>query len=116
MKIEKINNLDAIKLNHPHLDTVIDGAIVDDKYRVLIAKTGKYLHIRIRRLDDAPITSFSDMQMIKNLFVGPECTAIQVFPRESDYVNNTNTYHLFSWENMDIPNLKTLYKYAQEKQ
>ena len=111
MHIVKIENLDDIKLNHPHLETVTDGAIVDDLYRVLIAKTGKYIHVRIRRLDDLPITSFSDMQAIKNLFIGPECIAVQVFPRVSDYVDNTNTYHLFSWKDIDVPNLKEMYKY-----
>ena len=112
MRIVKIDT-EPIKVNHPHLSTVVDGAIVDDLYRVLVAKTGKYTHIRIRRLDDLPITSFSDMQEIKNHVIGPERLAIQVFPRVSDYINNTNTYHLFSWDGMVVPNLKEMYEYTK---
>ena len=115
MKIAPLDNIEEIKSGHPHLETVVKGAIVDDLYRVLVAQTGKYLHIRIRRLDDLPITSFSDMQEIKNHFIGPEQVAIQVFPRVSDYVNNTNTYHLFSWKGIETPNLKEMYHYNQPK-
>jgi len=115
MKIVPLDDIESIKSEHPHLETVVKGAIVDDLYRVLVAHTGKYLHVRIRRLDDLPITSFADMQEIKNYFIGREQTAIQVFPRTSDYVNNTNTYHLFSWKDMETPNLKEMYQYNQPK-
>ncbi len=115
MKIVPLDNIESIKSGHPHLDTVTKGVIVNDLYRVLVAKTGKYLHVRIRRLDDLPITSFSDMQEIKNYFIGPENVAIQVFPRASDYINNTNTYHLFSWKDIETPNLKEMYHYNQPK-
>ena len=115
MKIVPLDDIEIIKSGHPHLGTVTKGAIVNDFYRVLVAQTGKYLHVRIRRLDDLPITSFSDMQEIKNHFIGSENVAIQVFPRVSDYVNNTNTYHLFSWKDIETPNLKEMYQYNQQK-
>jgi hypothetical protein len=109
-KIE-LTNIDELKKSQPHLCTVEKGFIVNDFYRVLIAKTDKYIHLRIRRIDDKPITSFQDMQDIKNEFIGKERAAIQVYPKESDYINNTNSYHLFSWDNMEIPNLATMYTY-----
>ena len=111
MNIVPIKNIDELKVNHPNLDTVYKGFIVDDFYRVLIARTGKYKHLRIRRLDDKPVSSFSDMQNLKNHFLGKEVEGIQVFPKISNYVNNTNTYHIFSWDGMDLPNLKEMYKY-----
>lgn len=111
MKIIPLTNIDSIKTNRPHLKNVTKGAIVDDLYRVLVAQTGKYTHVRIRRLDDLPITSFSDMQQIKNYFIGENKVAIQVFPRMSDYIDNTNTYHLFSWSGIETPNLKDMYQY-----
>ncbi|MBQ7949947.1 MAG: hypothetical protein IJ276_03125 [Alphaproteobacteria bacterium] len=111
MKVVQIPNLESVTKNHPHLGTVSDGWYVNDCYRVLLAQTGKYTHLRVRRLDDMPITCFSDMQDIKNHFLGPEVAAIQVFPRVSDYVNNSNTYHMFAWDGMEIPNLKELYQY-----
>jgi hypothetical protein len=111
MKKIIIENLAELKNSQKHLNTVEEGYIVNDFYRILVARTGKYIHIRIRRLDDKPITSFQDMQDIKNEFIGRESAAIQIFPKESDYINNTNSYHIFSWDNMDIPNLARMYQY-----
>lgn len=111
MKITEIENIEALKINHPHLSTVKQAYIVDDIYRVYLAQTGKYTHLRIRRIDDKPFPNFRDFQEIKNHFLGEETEAIQVFPKVSNYVDNSNTYHLFSWQGMDVPNLKELYKY-----
>ena len=111
MKVVEIQDIEKIKVNHPHLKTVKQAYIVNDIYRVYIAQTKQYTHIRIRRLDDEPISSFSDFQEIKNHFLGEEIEAIQVFPKVSNYVNNSNTYHLFSWQGMQVPNLKELYRY-----
>ena len=111
MKVEKIENIDEIKQNHPHLCTVYAGYVVDNTYRILLAQTGKFRHIRIRRLDDKPISDFVCFQQIKNTFLGEETVAVQVFPKVSDYVDNSNTYHLFSWDGMEVPNLKNMYEY-----
>lgn len=97
--------------NHPHLVTVQEAWIVNDTFKVLIASTHGVKHLRIRRLDDFPITEYNIFQQIKNHFLGNEVVAIQVFPKTSDYIDNTNTYHLFSWDGIDVPNLKTMYKY-----
>ncbi len=113
MKLEKIADIESIKANHPHLHTVYDGYIVDDTYRVLLAQTGKYKHIRIRRLDDKPISDFVVFQQIKNEFIGKESEAVQVFPKISNYIDNSNTYHLFSWPEMELPNLKEMYHYTK---
>lgn len=111
MEIIEIQNIEDIKLNHPHLYSVIQAYVVDHMYKVYIAKTGKYTHIRIRRIDDKPISDFKDFQAIKNQFLGEETEAIQVYPKVSNYIDNSNTYHLFSWEGMEVPNLKELYSY-----
>ncbi len=111
MKIAEIADIEALKANHPHLETVQKAYVVDDTYKVYIAQTGKYTHIRIRRLDDKPVHCFGDFQAIKNAFLGEETAAIEVYPKVSDYVDNSNTYHLFSWQGMEAPNLKELYKY-----
>lgn len=111
MKTTEIKDIERLKKNHPHLKTVNRGYIVDDTYRVLIAQTGQYTHIRIRRLDNEPISSFRDFQAIKNQFLGEEAEAVQIYPKVSNYIDNTNTYHLFSWAGMEVPNLKELYQY-----
>src|ERR1035437_9631044 len=96
---------------HPHLSTVYAAYLIDDDYKVYLSKTGKYTHLRIRRLDDKPIIEYSIFQDIKNKLLGNECTAVQVFPNSSDYIDNTNTYHLFTWDGIDVPNLKKMYAY-----
>lgn len=111
MKIFEIKDVESLKTGHPHLHTVQKAYIVDDTYRVYIAYTEKYTHIRIRRLDNQPIHCFSDFQAIKNEFLGKETEAIEVFPKVSNYIDNSNTYHLFSWPDMKVPNLKELYEY-----
>ena len=111
MDVITIENLADIKANHPHLHSVYAAYVVDNMYRVYLAKTGKYTHIRVRRLDDKPICNFADLQEIKNRFLGEESVAVQVFPKVSRYINNSNTYHMFSWPNMDVPDLKELYQY-----
>ncbi len=70
MKIIEINNVEELKINHPYLDTVQKVYIGDDTYKVYIAQTNQYRHIRVRRLDDLPISSFSDLQSVKNRFLG----------------------------------------------
>ena len=96
---------------HPHLITVQEAWIVNNKFKVLFAITDSIKHLRIRRLDDLPITEYLIFQEIKNEFFGKDAVAVQVFPKESDYIDNTNTYHLFSWEGIDVPNLKSMYMY-----
>ena len=70
MNIVPITDVESVKDGHPHLNTVSGGWYVNDSYRVLLAQTGKYTHLRVRRLDDMPITSFSDMQDMKITFLG----------------------------------------------
>jgi len=96
---------------HPHLVTVQEAWIVNGTFKVLIAITQGVKHLRIRRLDDMPVTEYGIFQKIKNHFLGEEVVAVQVFPKASDYIDNSNTYHLFSWGGIDVPNLKTMYKY-----
>lgn len=111
MNIIEISDIDSLKINHPHLNTVKKAYVVNGVYNVYIAQTGIYTHIRIRRIDNQPISCFSDFQEIKNKFLGDEAEAVQVFPKKSNYVDNSNTYHLFSWDGIQVPNLKELYTY-----
>ena len=98
---------------HPHLSTVREAFVINDKYSVLIAHTGKYTHLRVRRLDDRAIPNYQIFQQIKNKLLGENVCAVQVFPKVKDYIDNTNTYHLFTWAGMDCPNLAEMYEYAQ---
>lgn len=97
---------------HPHLKTVREAFVINDKYSVLIAYTGKITHLRVRRLDNKAIPNYKIFQQIKNRLLGENVIAVQVFPKVQDYIDNTNTYHLFTWAGIDVPNLKEMYEYA----
>lgn len=51
--------------------------------------------LSIKRNDREPLRSWSDLQQIKNLLVGPEHEGVEVFPAESRLVDGANQYHLW---------------------
>jgi hypothetical protein len=53
------------------------------------------IHLSIKRNDKRPVTSWRDLQKIKNELVGPECEAVQIFPAESRMIDTSNQYHLW---------------------
>jgi hypothetical protein len=53
------------------------------------------VHLSIKRNDRKPVTSWRDLQAIKNAFCGPESEAVQLFPAESRLVDTANQTHLW---------------------
>ena len=54
----------------------------------------KWIHISAARPDRLP--SWDDLKQVKRVIAGPERQAIQVIPRDSEYVNfHPNCLHLF---------------------
>ena len=88
----------------------------DGKYDILYDEIGGFRHLRISRIDDQPIHNFMDMQEIKNDLWGPDIVAVEIYPRQCDFVNGSNTYHLWTWQDIYdiIPNLKNLFAYRNE--
>lgn len=78
--------------------------------QVALEKTewGAVRRLMIRRNDGEPTRSWADMQRIKNDLCGPEEVGLEVFPRESELVDDANIYHLWVLGPcMDLPfNLK----------
>ena len=91
---------------------VFAGTIEGTPYHVLYSETGKYIHIRVIRDDDKPICNYWHLQLIKNCLIGPNKTAIQVFPKAENMIDRGNTYHIWAWDGMKVPNLKELYDYS----
>jgi hypothetical protein len=60
------------------------------------------IHLSLRRNDRKPVTSWRDMQKIKNELVGEECEGVQMFPAESRLVDNANQYHIFVCKDPDM--------------
>lgn len=56
---------------------------------------GPVKHLMVRRNDEGQIRSWSDMQRIKNEIVGADRIAVEVFPAESELVDQANIYHLW---------------------
>ncbi len=50
----------------------------------------------IRRNDEQPGVSWAMKQRIKNELLGPEVVAIEVFPAESELVDDAHMYHLWT--------------------
>ncbi len=49
----------------------------------------------VRRHDEKPIRSWTDMQRVKNELMGPDRIAVEVYPKESQRVDVANIYHLW---------------------
>lgn len=56
---------------------------------------GEITRLMIRRHDAEPVHSWTDLQRIKNELCGPERVAIEVYPRESELIDDCNLYHLW---------------------
>ena len=56
---------------------------------------GMVRRLMIRRNDGESVRTWADMQRIKNELCGPESVGLEVFPRESELVDEANVYHLW---------------------
>ncbi len=56
---------------------------------------GEITLLMVRRNDAAPVRSWGDLQRIKNELTGPERVAVEVYPAETDLVDDANIYHLW---------------------
>lgn len=81
-----------------------DEIWINNEYQVNINKnvTGfnesvKIWHLSIKRRDKEPIHDWRDLQAIKNMLVGEEYEAIEIYPAESRVVDTANQYHLWAF-------------------
>jgi len=58
-------------------------------------------HLIIRRLDKQPIHNWQHFQMIKSALLDPECEAVEVYPKESQLVDEKHHYHLWAFRSPD---------------
>lgn len=62
------------------------------------------VHLSIKRIDKAPSKSWRDFQLIKNQLIGPDCEAVELYPKESRLVDTANQYHLWGYsDNRQLP-------------
>lgn len=108
---------------HPHLKNLLNvwEVWMDDKdlsslpdYYVMYDEPGDGVrHLRIQGALKETLHNWMDMQEIKNKIWGPETVAVEVYPAASQFKDGSNTYHLWTWPDIKVPNLLTLYEYAQ---
>lgn len=98
---------------HPHLKNVSKVWITKDRlYLIFYDEIKEYKHLRITRCDDEPIHNYMDLFQIKNDLLGEDVQAIEVYPKLKDFVYGTShTYHIWSWDGIETPNLMELYEY-----
>lgn len=87
-------------------------ALIADMSHDLIIKSSEYqaairqcsnglgvrmMHISIKRLDRQPLRDWRALQKIKNVVLGEECEAVEIFPAESRLVDGANQYHLWGF-------------------
>jgi len=78
------------------------GTFEDDTYVVEVKAHpyGAAIHdevywLDVSRHDKQPVSSWSDLQRIKNTLIGKEHEAFMIYPPESRLVDQGNHYHLF---------------------
>ena len=59
-------------------------------------------HLSIKRLDKDAIHDWRDLQTIKNMLVGEENEAIEIYPAESRLVDMANQYHLWVFVDPEV--------------
>jgi hypothetical protein len=86
----------------------------DNDIEVLLNHVENFVHLKIHRCDDSKIYGFYLLQDVKDAILGPNITAVQIFPRSDDLVDGSNTYHLWTWKgiNEQLPNLHKMKKYS----
>ena len=79
-------------------DSICQGTTYrNDKYQVVVRKLGNdWVHLSIKRIDREPVHDWRDLWQIKNMLVGLECEAVELYPADSRLVDEANQYHLWA--------------------
>lgn len=80
----------------------------NNRYQVAVRKADvgenwpEMWHLSIKRIDRGVIHDWRELQEIKNMLVGPEHEAVEIYPAESRLVDSANQYHLWVMCDPDI--------------
>lgn len=100
---------------YPHLKYVKKGwKTKDGKYKIWYDNIRGFEHLRIRRTDDKPVHNWMHMFTIKNDLLGADMVAVEIFPKRSEFIDGSNTYHIWTWKGLRVPNMNKMYDYAFE--
>lgn len=93
------------RLDPTILQVYADGEFIVQKHSVL-ENCDFQCRLTIKRLDKKPIRSWRILQDIKNIIVGEEIVAIEIYPKESEVTDTGNLYHLWVFQLGIIVNVK----------
>lgn len=82
---ERVGDLLAAHKNNIYIVQVYRRATTD----------GDALHLAVRRLDESDGISWDDLQRIKNEIAGADRIAVEMYPEDSEVVDQANLRHLF---------------------
>ena len=72
---------------------------------VYFSGVGNVTHLKVSRVDGEGGISWEELQEIKNLVLGEYVVAVEVYPAQSDVVDELNMRHLWVL-NSGVPNLR----------
>jgi len=75
---------------------------LNDVYSVGRYDDREIIHLSIKRIDKEPIHDWRDLQEIKNLLVGKENEAVELYPAESRRVDMANQFHLWCFADPSV--------------
>lgn len=81
-------------------------------YECIVCTVEKYKHLKIHRIDDQPIHNLLHFQEIKNALLGENVVAVEIYPKAADFKDGSHTYHLWTWDGIEVPNLALMPKYS----
>lgn len=102
-QLKDIDPMDEGKIEELYHEVCQEDVYVNDEYQVNINRNYKWgtdmivWHLSIKRLDKEAVHDWRDMQTIKNMLVGEEYEAIELYPAESRLVDSANQYHLWAF-------------------
>jgi hypothetical protein len=103
MRSFKVDRETAVKMMRTELAREL---FINDTYQVSRSPAFKppgdwdwplMVHLSIKRLDKEVIRDWRELQTIKNMLVGPENDAMEIYPAESRLVDMANQFHIWAF-------------------
>lgn len=99
--LKDVDVLEDSKIEELYRQVAQDDVYLNDEYQVNVNRNYKWgadmevWHLSIKRLDKEAVHDWRDLQAIKNMIVGEEYEAVELYPSESRLVDSANQYHLW---------------------
>ena len=103
--VEEVAKRSGISKNkaREHIEESLRGEVwVNDLYQVIKRDADNVLEgwpemywLSIKRLDKKPIHDWRDLQLIKNMLVGGDNEAVELYPAEARLTDTANQFHLW---------------------